>query len=78
MTDFALYLMMMGMLSSGQEMPYWATANQYGLWGDGGPYAAATVIGASTDFDESKTFQWRCAGSLAAVVQPSDGRSGRP
>ncbi len=76
MTDFTLYLMLMGMLSSGQGMPFWATANQYGLWGDCGPYAAATVIGAYSDFDESRTFQWRCGGSLAAVVQPSDGFDG--
>ena len=64
MHDFILTLMMLGALSSGPAMPFWATANRFGLMpeADGG----LAYIGASSQYDASRTLQWRWGASLAA------------
>ena len=77
MNDFILTLMILGAMSSGGNLPFWATANRFGLMpnGDGG----LALVSASTRFDESKTLQWRWGASLAANLDgysPTEAASG--
>ena len=82
MHDFILTLMLLGAMSSGANMPFWATANRFGIM----PEAAGAVgmISASSQFDPSQEFQWRWGASLAAgfdsYVPDKDinGGTGRP
>lgn len=64
MNDFFFSLMLLGALSSSGNLPFWATAGQYGLM----PEASGSMawVQAHTQFDETKTFQWRWGASLAA------------
>ena len=64
MNDFFVSLLLLGALSSSGNLPYWATAGQYGLM----PESSGSLawVQAGTQFDESKTFQWRWGASLAA------------
>lgn len=67
MHDFILTLMLLGAMSSGRPvMPFWATANRFGIMpeADGG----VALISASSQYDPSQTFQWRWGASLAAGV----------
>lgn len=64
MHDFVTYFMLLGALSSGGSLPFWAVSNQYGIMPDSN--GALAVARASTSYDESKTFQWKWAVSLAA------------
>lgn len=67
--------MLMGALSGGSALPFWATAGSYGLMPDSS--GAMMLVQAGTQFDGSKTLQWRWGGSLAAgnysdAVAPRD------
>lgn len=64
MNDFILSWMLLGALSSGNGLPFWATANRYGLMPEGS--GGLALVSASTSFDPSKTLQWRWGASLAA------------
>ncbi len=64
MTDFFLTLLLMGAFSSGGQLPFWMTSNQFGLIPESsGAFALARM---GTGYDPSKTFQWRWGASMAA------------
>ncbi|MBQ6045082.1 MAG: hypothetical protein IJL42_06150, partial [Bacteroidales bacterium] len=66
MNDFFFSLLLLGALSGGpgEPLPFWATANQWGLMPENqGGFA---LVQARTEFDASKTFQWRWGASFAA------------
>ena len=62
MNDFVVSLMLLGALSSGGNMPFWATANQYGLMPESN--GGLALLQAGMPFDESKTLQWHWGTSL--------------
>ena len=66
MNDFFFSLMLLGALSggSGQPMPFWAGANQWGLMPEN--HGALALVQARTEFDASKTLQLRWGASVAA------------
>ena len=65
MNDFIVSLMLLGAIgSSDGQLPYWATANQYGLMPES--TGALALVRARTEFEDSKTLQWRWGTSLAA------------
>jgi hypothetical protein len=66
MNDFFFSLMLLGALSggAGQPMPFWATANQWGLMPVN--QGALAVVQARTEFDAARTLQLRWGASLAA------------
>ena len=66
MHDFVTYFMLLGALSSGGSLPFWAVSNQYGLMPESN--GALAVAHASTSFDESRTFQWKWTAGLAAAA----------
>lgn len=69
MNDFILSLMLTGALSSGGPLPFWMTANQFGLMPERS--GGLAVVQAGTQFDTSKEFQWKWGVSLAANYDPS-------
>ena len=56
--------MLMGALSSGGSLPFWMYSNQFGLIPESS--GALAVASIRTDYDPSKTLQWRWGVSLAA------------
>ncbi|MBO4263502.1 MAG: hypothetical protein J5871_02330, partial [Bacteroidales bacterium] len=66
MSDIVVSMMLLGALSNAGVMPFWATANQYGIM----PETSGTMtwMQAASQFDGSKTLQWRW-GVSAAVTQ---------
>lgn len=71
MNDFIFSLMLLGAVSSTDtSLPFWATANQWGLMPENS--GALAVMQARTEFDDSRTFQWRWGTSLAANDYPND------
>lgn len=65
MNDFIASLMLLGaMLSSDAYLPFWMTANQYGLMPERN--GSLMVLSAETQYDESATFQHRWGASLGA------------
>jgi hypothetical protein len=64
MNEFFLTLLLMGALSSGGPLPFWMTANQFGLMPESSGAVALARMG--TEYDPSKTVQWRWGASLAA------------
>lgn len=70
MNDFVFSLMLLGAMSSGGSLPFWAVSNANGIMptNDGG----LALVQAYKPFDESKTFQWRAGASLAATYVPVD------
>lgn len=76
MNDFFFSLLLLGALSGGpgEPLPFWATANQWGLMPENqGGFA---LVQARTEFDASKTFQWRWGASFAANDYINDLDSG--
>ena len=67
MNDFALSLLLLGALSSGNQLPFWMTNNQFGLMPqyNGG----LALVQAGTQYDTSKDFQWKWGVSLAGNGQ---------
>lgn len=70
MNDFFVSAMLLGALSTGGTLPFWAVSNQGGIMPDNN--GALAVIQAYKTFDETKTFQWQAGVSLAANWQPND------
>lgn len=63
MNDFVVTMMLLGAVSTGGNMPFWATANQFGLMPE---YSGGLVLaGAHTEFDQSKDWKWCWGVSLA-------------
>ena len=62
MNDWIVSLLLLGALSSqGGSMPFWATANQYGVMPDAN--GGLGLLQVQKGFDESKTLQWRIGAS---------------
>ena len=62
MNDFVVSLMLLGALSSQDGvMPFWATANRYGLMPESSGGLALLHLGSS--FDETRTLQWHWGAS---------------
>ena len=57
MNDFIISLMLLGAISSTDGMPFWATANRYGVMPDS--RGGLGLLGMGCEFDESKTLQWK-------------------
>ena len=64
MNEFFLTLLLMGALSTGGPLPFWMTSNQFGLMPETSGALALARMG--TEYDPSKTVQWRWGASLAA------------
>lgn len=64
MKDFIVYAMMMGAISSGDVLPFWATANQFGIYPDSSGGMAQIAL--KSEFDTEKDFHYRFGGSFAA------------
>lgn len=64
MKDFVVYMMLMGAVSGGDYLPFWATANQFGIYpeADGG----VAQVSVKSEFDMTKDFHYRFGGSFAA------------
>ena len=64
MNDFVVSLLLLGAISSNDlnQMPFWATANQFGVMPESN--GALALLRAGSSFDESRTFQWRWGSSL--------------
>ena len=64
MNDFVVSLLLLGAISSNDlnQMPFWATANQFGVMPES--KGALALLRAGSSFDESRTFQWRWGSSL--------------
>ena len=63
MNDFALSLLLLGALSTGTQLPFWAGANQFGLMPEGS--GGLALLRAGTEYDATKEFQWKWGASLA-------------
>ena len=63
MNDFALSLLLLGALSTGTQLPFWAGANQFGLMPEGS--GGLALLRAGTEYDATKEFQWKWGVSLA-------------
>ena len=61
--DFALSILLLGALSSGTQLPFWAGANQFGLMPEGS--GGLALLRAGTEYDATKEFQWKWGVSLA-------------
>ena len=58
MNDFVISLLLLGAISSsGGNLPFWATANRFGVMPDAG--GGLALLQFESEFDESKTLQWR-------------------
>ena len=63
MHDFALSLFLLGALSSGSQLPFWAGANRFGLMPEGS--GGLAVLRAGTEYYAAKDLQWKWGVSLA-------------
>ena len=63
MNDFALSLLLLGAVSTGTQLPFWAGANQFGLMPEGS--GGLALLRAGTEYDATKDFQWKWGVSLA-------------
>jgi len=69
MNDWIVSLLLLGALSSqGGSMPFWATANQFGVMPDGN--GGLGLLQVQKGFDESKTLQWRVGASAGLRTDP--------
>ncbi len=64
MNEFLLSLLLTGALSTGPTLPFWMTANQFGLMPEHS--GALALVQAGTQYDPAKDFQWKWGASLAA------------
>ena len=64
MNEFLLSLLLTGALSTGPTLPFWMTANQFGLMPEHS--GALALVQAGTQYDPTKDFQWKWGASLAA------------
>lgn len=70
MSDFVSYVMLLGALGTGGDMPYWATTNQYGIMPESSGGLMTAYVG--MPYDSSKDFQWHWAASLAYRADKSN------
>ena len=66
MNEFALSLLLLGALSSGGQLPFWMSTNQFGLMPEGS--GALALVQAGTQYDAAKEFQWKWGVSLAGMT----------
>ncbi|MBR5041644.1 MAG: hypothetical protein IKX67_00245 [Bacteroidales bacterium] len=64
MNDFVFSMMLLGALSSGGSLPFWAVSNKNGIMPE--ENGAVAYVSAYKPFDQSRTFQWQAGASLAA------------
>lgn len=64
MKDFIVYMMLMGAVSGGEYLPFWATANQFGIYPDSNGGIAQIAL--KSEFDNEKDFHYRFGGSFVA------------
>lgn len=64
MNEFALSLLLLGTISTGNQSPFWMASNQFGLMPEGS--GGLALVQAGTQYDLSKTLQWKWGASLAA------------
>ncbi|MCH5173269.1 MAG: hypothetical protein J1D85_03555 [Bacteroidales bacterium] len=74
MNDFVVSIMLLGALSSGGSLPFWAVSNQGGLMPESS--GAAGIIRAAKPFAESGDFRWKAGASLAFAAPYSVGDYG--
>ena len=67
MNEFALSLLLLGALSSGTQLPFWMSANQFGLMPEGS--GGLALVRAGTQYDASKDFQWKWGMSVGANME---------
>lgn len=77
MSDFFVSLMLLGAVSNGGSMPFWATANRYGIMPE--TSGGLALLRTGMPFGEGKTLQWHWGASLGfrydgagAVVLPDE------
>ena len=63
MNDFIAYFMLMGALSTGGDLPFWCTSNQWGIYPDSN--GMCTLAGVEKPFNMDKTIDWRAGASMA-------------
>ena len=63
MGEWAASFLLLGALSTGGTLPFWSSANQYGIYPESN--GALAVAGVRKDFNFDKAFDWRCGGSVA-------------
>ena len=69
MNDWIVSLLLLGALSSQSgDMPFWATANRFGIMPDGN--GGLALLKAEKGFDDSQTLQWRLGASLGMRTDP--------
>lgn len=76
MNEFTLSLILLGALSSGSQLPFWAVTNQYGIISEGN--GGVALLQARTEYDKTKDFQWKWGVSLAGQYDsrnPNESRS---
>ena len=64
MNDFFVSLMLMGALSSGNQMPFWSYANEYDLHPRTSGYTALLQTGQPYDNSKDFTYHWEASGAL--------------
>lgn len=64
MKDFIVYMMLMGAVSGGEYLPFWATANQFGIYPESNGGMAQVSV--KSEFDMTKDFHYRFGGSFVA------------
>lgn len=67
MNDFALSVLLLGALSSGNQLPFWAMSNQFGLMPERNGCLA--LVKAGTQYDTTKDFQWKWGASFAGQYE---------
>lgn len=70
MNDFFVSLMLLGAVSSGEQMPFWEYTNRYDLMPRTSGYTA--VLNTGMRYDETKTWQWHWGASGALRGDSSD------
>lgn len=64
MKDVIAYIMLMGSVATGGDLPFWANANQYGIYPDANGALALACV--RQDFDTTKDFHYRWGLSMGA------------
>ena len=71
MNDFFVSLMLLGALSGGGSMPFWATSNQFGIMPESN--GGLALVRTGMPFDESRSFQWHWGASLGYMADAGGG-----
>ena len=69
MSDVFVSLMLLGALSSGGSIPFWAASNQFGVMPSSS--GGVAMLRAGMPFDENKTLQWHWGASLGVNADRS-------